>query len=299
MVIDVETEEVQEPVADAPEVVEGSTTPDPETPAADDAPEPEPDPIEAIFSDPDKRAAIHQRYLESEEHKAILAKERADGENTGAQRKEAELRRQAGQGEHVARVTYETLRRWEEANGRTFDPGLLDQKALRAIQNAIATPTQFNRAVEAETIYAALDQWFAGEDLSPEIRQQAAELRNSSGDRFAYLNKLREGLLEGSEAKFEAEYETRAQKHATKAAAEERKALGQELSRRGLDLDELLARPAYNPPPSTSRGGGGAKAMTSAELDAIPTNEWLLKPQKVRDELLAAAPEADRLAAKT
>lgn len=196
--VEAQTPEVQESGAEQQETL-GSILSDPEPSVDPDASTeaeepPAPDPFDAIWSDPERRSLIRQRLLsEDEDIKAHLAKVENDARNAGAQAKESELRKQAGQRENVQRVAFAALKEAVEATGQAFDPDSFTPQQIAKLNRALAVPFEFNRSIEAEAIYQALDEWFAGKDVPAEARADAARIRNETGDRFAYLNRLAEG----------------------------------------------------------------------------------------------------------
>lgn len=198
-----------------------------------------------------------------------------DRENAGAQRREAQLRREAGSKERVRQ-----------------DVGLFLQAVGVDPDEAVEAQPQFRRAEflytlaearAASDLAGALPEVIKTEfEIPPEAREAAARIfdtpLNEQGDRDhrGYIRALFDGAVEGEVKKREAAIRAEVEAANRKWRADEERAL----------------RTQNTPQPAGSVAvpvGASGRRMTRAELDAMPTNQFLALPLAEQQRLTQEA----------
>lgn len=193
-------------------------------PAVDETPQSEFETLDAVW----------ERYPAlREQHEATLAEERRVAENAGAQRREQQLKREAGQQD----VTRRNVARFLQDTGiEVEDPSRLDYLYSLAAANSAY-----------ELAQALPDAALRNYSIPVETREKALQARES-GDWDGYLATLVNGAVEVKDAERQRLFDT-------KVTAEVNKRLAGEIKARGLEKAPVRDPMPATPVGSASRGG--------------------------------------------
>ena len=189
-------------------------------------------------------------------------------ENAGANRREAQLKREAGKKE----VTTRNVQRWLAENGIEVD----DTSRLAYFFD-LATA---HEAMELATNVP--DALLRNHPVPVDAREKAVEARER-GDWDGYVSTLLNGAVEAEVAKRTADNEKR-------ITTEVNKRLAAEIKARGIEKAPQREGAPHVPL------SGASKGMTMAELDAMPTEVFLAKSPEERQRLVNEAKTNSRLA---
>lgn len=262
-----------EPEALEPEVVVAADAPADDAPSgtADDTavtPEPEAD------GEPSDLDSLTQRYPWLTER---LTERDRDRENAGAQRREAQLRREAGSKEQTARAVAHAMREWGVDPAEVGEQG---SQRMHFLYDLAATNAAWEFAREVPEAISK----FA---IPVEAREAAVRIKEQSPQDFdSYVRTLFDGAVEQEVTKREATIRKDMEREIGKRVQAELKAQG------------IEGKPRAENIPASPRGTPVNKPLTSAELDArYNSNQWINLPADERARLLGEALEADRAVA--
>ena len=258
-------------VEDAPPAVEQPETPD--TPASETALEAAPETAQDTKSWADHLVDIDEDELVNHDRiKSIIARR----EESTRRKIERDQQLKAGSDQQVQSVVSYLLTRLDAGE---ISPQQFQQAAGQAVQAA-----RYYASVEMGKQLP--DVLMSNYKIPVDFRERALEAKledNGNLDRYTKI------LIEGAVA---AERGTTRFKDIPEGSplhrdlqAEVAKRVEADLRARGIE-----AAPKLSVPPTTPRGASGVSTSLSlAEIEAMPTTEWLAKPKTERDRLLAAA----------
>lgn len=185
-------------------------------------------------------------------------------ENAGANRREAQLKREAGKRD----ITVRNVERWARENGIEVD----DPRQLHYFFD-LATA---HEAMELATNVP--DALLRNHTVPIEARERAIAAREA-GDWDGYVSEILTGAVEARTKEIEAQFEERVTRETNKRLAAEMRARGIEKA------------PVRDGAPPAPRSGAGTGGITPAELDAMPTEIFRAKPLEEQQRLVREARE--------
>lgn len=299
---------VEAPVTDTGLELPPEPAPTPETEAVEDAPETTVDaPTETLFPDDvdlDEVLTSDPKVSEWLEKKLKWERDKADESNR--QKRESEVAKAKREAEVQALSSqYQRDLTEAEATYGTWGVNALEQLAdhiekngkegidlKRYLSTVAGKMLEANRAITVQALTTARTQLFGemypGVSLSEDVVSdwtKATYEKDVAGQNRAFAR----AIAEAERAKVLAELESKSKVETAEAAKTEEEA---------ARLQEVEQERKSKPRPIANLPVGKRKLVSPADLDAIPTNEWLAKPKAERDEMIAAAEEWRRRNAK-
>lgn len=244
---------------------------------------------EILSSDARVKAWLDEKLV-GERAKADESNRRKRENEVAQAKREAETQALQAQYQHdltEAEATYgtwgvnalEVLADHIEKNGKQG----IDLK--KYLSNVAGKMIEANRATAVQSLTATRTQLFAemypGTALSDDVVDEwtkATYSKDVAGQNRAFAR----AIAEAERAKVMAELESKSKADAEQASKAEEEA---------AKLQEVDKERRSKPRPVVNLPVGKRKQVTPADLDAIPTEQWLLMPKAERDEMIAAKDE--------
>lgn len=224
--------------------------------------------VAPLETDPDSLEALWERYPSLREQYDAKLGER---ENAGAQRRESQLRKEAGKKD----VTLRNVQRWAT---ETLGQPIEDPAQLAYFHDLAISTAALELANELPNAV------LSGYDVPVEARTSALEARER-GDWDGYLRHLVSGATASEVAKQRAGDETR-------ITAEVNKRLAAEIKARGIE-----AAPKREGAPPIPSGAGGSTGAAQ-KLAAMPDEQFARLPHDEQQRLVREAREDSAVAAQ-